>query len=101
MNTSHAAPQVEDEATANTVTVLLFAALKDAVRSDRMTVRLATSAPVTVEEFLAHCGAQYPALVAWLPHVRVAVNCAYADNSQTLAPGDEIALLPPVSGGAA
>lgn len=66
-----------------------------------MTVQLAPSAvPVTVREFLAQCGAQHPALAAWLPHIRVAVNCAYADNSQTLAPGDEIALLPPVSGGA-
>lgn len=30
----------------------------------------------------------------------VAVNREYADADRTLAPGDEVALIPPVSGGA-
>ncbi|MDQ3814036.1 MAG: MoaD/ThiS family protein [Armatimonadota bacterium] len=80
-------------------TVLLFASLKDAVAADRITVRVSSSAPLTVAELLAHCGQQYPALAPWLPHVKVAVNCAYADARQQVAAGDEIALLPPVAGG--
>ncbi|MBV9468864.1 MAG: MoaD/ThiS family protein [Abitibacteriaceae bacterium] len=81
--------------------VLLFASLKDAAGSDQIMVRLSypSATPMTVQDFLAQCGQQYPAIAAWLPHVRVAVNCTYADAQQTLTPGDEIALLPPVSGG--
>ena len=82
--------------------VLLFASLKDAAAANRILVRvpLANGATMTVADLLAECGRQFPQLAPWLPHVRVAVNCEYADPQRPLAAGDEIALLPPVAGGA-
>jgi len=49
-------------------------------------------------------GTLWQAIVAEHPHlgslrVRVAVNQCYADPSQRLAEGDEVAFFPPVSGG--
>ena len=82
--------------------VLLFASLKDAAGAEQIRVQIPAQVetPVTVADFLVECGRQYPVLEAWLPHVRVAVNCAYASVEETVKSGDEIALLPPVSGGA-
>ncbi len=40
----------------------------------------------------------YPSL-ANLPSLLVAVNEKYADDSQPIDPDDEVALIPPVSGG--
>ena len=83
------------------LTVLLFASLKDAANADHVDVRVPFSpgATITVADLLTHCGSQYPQIAPWLQHVRVAVNCEYSDSRQLLAATDEIALLPPVSGG--
>jgi len=89
--------------------VLLFAALREAAAADRILVRVPVSevdnqggndATLTVGDLLAHCGEQYPVLLPWLPYTKVAVNCAYAGMHQPVRVGDEIALLPPVAGGA-
>lgn len=45
-------------------------------------------------------GARYPAAAAVLERVSVAVNLEVVPLDRTLDPSDEIALLPPVSGGA-
>jgi molybdopterin converting factor small subunit len=37
--------------------------------------------------------------IPWLPGTLVAVNEAYAAGGQTLQQGDEVAIIPPVSGG--
>jgi len=41
---------------------------------------------------------KYPQLKG-LRSLYIAVNSAYADDTSALQPGDEIALIPPVSGG--
>ena len=102
------------------VTVLLFASLRDAAKTDHIVVRVPVPTPsqdnavatnrrlanasqgvvVTIADLLSQCGRQYPHLAPWLPHIRVAVNHEYADPHRPLAPDDEIAFLPPVSGGA-
>src|SRR4028118_1730566 len=79
--------------------VLLFASLKDAVAASSIEVRVAQAKP-TIADLLACCAAQYPALHPYLPYVRVAVNCEYSNEQQILQTSDEIAFLPPVSGGA-
>jgi molybdopterin converting factor subunit 1 len=43
---------------------------------------------------------RYPALAPGRDFVRFAHNGAYADETTTLADGDEVAMIPPVSGGA-
>jgi molybdopterin converting factor subunit 1 len=78
---------------------LLFAALKEAANTGHIVVKLPDNSSVTVEQFLQLCAEQHPELARWVPHVRVAINCEYASLRQMIGPGDEIALLPPVSGG--
>jgi molybdopterin synthase catalytic subunit len=77
--------------------VLLFASLRD-IAGERLTIEMPAGADLT--RLLEEVSRRAPAIAAWLPHVRVAVNCEYAKPNQILQPGDEIALLPPVSGGA-
>lgn len=52
----------------------------------------------TVTELKNNLFERYPALAA-LQSVYIAVNNEYADENAPLKEGDEIALIPPVSGG--
>ena len=79
-------------------TVLLFASLKDAVQTSSISV-VAAEPRVSVADLLRLCGEQFPALSPYLPYVRVAVNFEYSNNEQSVSFTDEIAFLPPVSGG--
>ena len=79
------------------VSVLCFAALREAVGSGSVAVRLGKDA--TVEELLSRLSEDYPALAPHLPYVKVAVNRRFARMREHLRSGDEIALLPPVGGG--
>ena len=79
--------------------VLLFAVLREAAKSDRIDLQVQSDAPLTVAELLRAIGEQCPPIARWLPHVRVAVNCAYVTSEQIIEPHDEIALIPPVAGG--
>jgi len=90
----------EPAPTASEFPILLFAALKDAAQTGRITVRVHGGGVITVRELLNCCAQQYPQLARWLPHVRVAVNQEYSGAETAVRPGDEIALLPPVAGGA-
>ncbi len=89
--------------------VLLFASLKDAVGRDRISVHVPIANAVEPDtrrqsvswsELLRCCAEQHPPLAPWLPYVKAAVNREYADAGVLVSPSDEIALLPPVSGGA-
>ena len=82
-----------------TVTVRLFAVLRERAGRDALELELDDDA--TVADALAALSAE-PALADVLPRLNVvmAVNRTYAARSTALAPGDELALIPPVSGGA-
>jgi molybdopterin synthase catalytic subunit len=82
-----------------TVTVRLFAILRERAGSDSVEIELADGA--TVDDALAAL-AERPGLAELLERmpVRMAVNRDYADADTPLAAGDELALVPPVSGGA-
>ena len=54
----------------------------------------------TVRDLLRHLEAQIPGLKKLLPSLALAVNHEYAGPDTVLRPNDEVALLPPVSGGA-
>jgi len=80
------------------VTVRLFAMLRERAGSDSVEIELAESA--TVADAIAALGRD-PAvgdLAARLP-LRIAVNREYADADTAIQPGDELAAIPPVSGG--
>jgi molybdopterin converting factor small subunit len=77
--------------------VLLFGVLKDIARRDFLEVELPPGA--TVREMGEACAQKCAGLEPYLPHIRAAVNLEYVKPGHELAPGDEVALLPPVSGG--
>ena len=80
------------------VEVRLFATLKDRAGSDRITVRV--DQPSTVRELELAIGRTYPNLAQALPSALFAVNKAFAAPDTVLEAGDEVAVFPPVSGGA-
>jgi MoaE-MoaD fusion protein len=75
------------------VTVRLFAMLRERAGASELTLELPDGA--RVEDALA----ELSDLAAGLPLV-MAVNREYAESERVLDPGDELALIPPVSGGA-
>lgn len=56
-------------------------------------------ADTTVGALIAEVAAAYPRLAALRPSTMFMVNQEYAPLSQTLGDGDEVAVIPPVSGG--
>lgn len=77
--------------------VRVFAHLKSVVGADTLCLQLPAGA--TVRELLDVLRQRYPALTPWLESTRVAVNYKYAALDASLREGDEVALIPPVSGG--
>jgi len=80
------------------VRVLFFGVLKDlaGVGADTLTI----GDDAFVGDVLSHYEKQIPELKLLLSSIAVSVNRQYAGPEVRLHPGDEIALLPPVSGGA-
>ncbi len=77
--------------------VLLFAGLRERLRSDSAAVELPADA--TVRDLLAALADQHPALRELLPPCRVAVNQEFVGPEHPVRAGDELAVIPPVSGG--
>lgn len=75
----------------------LFAALRE--RAGRAELRIAgLPESLSVEELKSALERAHPELGS-LAHVAVVVGTSYARADQKIGPGDELALLPPVSGG--
>jgi MoaE-MoaD fusion protein len=83
---------------AETVTVLLFAAARE--RAGLPRTELSVAPGLRVREVLALLVARHPALGPLMPHLRVAVNQEFVDLEAPVPPGAELALIPPVAGGA-
>jgi molybdopterin converting factor subunit 1 len=80
------------------VTVRLFARLHDLAGAGELSREVPDGATIdTVWHLVA---AEFPSLVAYTRSVSAARNAHYAKPSTPVADGDEIAFLPPVSGGA-
>jgi len=79
------------------VRIRLFAMQREAAGTRELTVEAAAGA--TVADAWAAAVAQRPALAPGRDTLKFAVNGSYADVSTTLADGDEVAAIPPVSGG--
>jgi molybdopterin synthase catalytic subunit len=79
------------------VAVRLFGPAREAAGTGRVELELPAGA--TAADLVGELAARYPALAALLPRSRVAVNLEYVDGGTRLAPGDEVAILPPVGGG--
>jgi molybdopterin synthase catalytic subunit len=80
--------------------VRLFAGLRDAAGADCVTVDLADGSDVAgLLAALRAAGDPLGELLSSLP-VRVAVNRSYSAEDEPIREGDEVALVPPISGGA-
>ncbi len=77
--------------------VLFFGVLKDVVGRTSDTVELTEGA--RVQDLLLYYARQAPRLEAMVPSLAISVNREYSSVDQPLCHGDEVALLPPVSGG--
>jgi molybdopterin converting factor subunit 1 len=81
------------------VKVLFFGMLKEMLSSDSQTLELPQGA--TVDAVLEHYRELLPTQPKLWSAIAIAVNQNYAKTSCLLHEGDEVALLPPVSGGSA
>ena len=81
-------------------TVLYFAAAKDAAKTDSEKVAL-TSETDTVTRLLKHLVQRHKGLDRILESSMITVNLEYVDKDAELSlkDGDEVAIIPPVSGG--
>lgn len=79
------------------VRVQLFAVARDL--AGRGVVEIELPEGGTVSDLRRALAAAVPSLAPVLPRVLVAVGADYARDSAVLRPGDEVACIPPVSGG--
>lgn len=79
------------------VEILAFAWAKDAIGGDRLEVKVPEGA--SVQSLLASLAEDHPRLGERLGALTVAVNQEFVEPGTVLKPGDEIALIPPISGG--
>jgi molybdopterin synthase catalytic subunit len=80
------------------VKLLFFASLKDIVGARHL--ELDVPAGSTVEDLWTTLESRYPRLRAYRSIALTSVNEEYVDRQRTIGDGDEVALFPPVSGGA-
>ena len=79
------------------IRVLLFGQLKDIVGKSEDLLELEAGASVSA--LLAHYGQRFPRIQGLAGSIACAVNQEYAAGGRELREGDEVGLLPPVSGG--
>lgn len=80
------------------VRVRLFARQREMAGTREVELELATGA--TIEDAWSALAARVPAIASGRPFVRFARNGDYAEPDTLLADGDEVACIPPISGGA-
>lgn len=80
------------------VNVLFFAIVRERLgeRSQELEIPKGSS----ISDLWVTLNATHPGMDALKPHIRTAVNMDFADDSYVLQDGDEVALIPPVAGGA-
>lgn len=80
-----------------TTRALLFARVRELAGVESVEVPLATGDNVaTLRRVLA---SRLPGVAELLPRCAIAVNGEYADDSVSIPPNAELAVIPPVSGG--
>ena len=79
------------------IEVLLFGAAAD--RAGTRRVQLEVEQPTTLAEVWPLLAERHPGLSSMRDTLAFAVNGEYAKMDEPVDPGDEVAVLPPVSGG--
>ena len=79
------------------IEVKLFAAARQAANQETLSIEIAEG--TTGQQLKVEVGQQFPDLKSMLVHLLVAIDTEYAGEDQVLQAGQDIALIPPVSGG--
>ena len=79
------------------ITVKLFALMREKAGTD--TVYLELPDHVDITQALTVLQSQYPSLAPYLDNSRFVLQMEFVSPTTTLQAGDELALIPPVSGG--
>ena len=77
--------------------ILFFAQLRDATGSSK--TDWTDAGPLNTGQLWERLLREFPALASHRSCVRLARNGAYVTDDELFQPGDEVALIPPVSGG--
>ena len=80
-----------------TIKVKFFALARDLAGTGEVVVSF--DAPTTTDHALAKIVSAYPGLATLRSKLAIAVNQTYVRQNHALNDGDELALIPPVSGG--
>ena len=80
------------------VRLLFFATLKDIVGSRQLQIDLPVG--MTIGDLLTRLEVDYPRIRDYRSVVLTAINQEYVGHDAPIAEGDEVAIFPPVSGGA-
>ncbi|MGI9048070.1 MAG: molybdopterin converting factor subunit 1 [Rubrobacteraceae bacterium] len=80
----------------SSVTVLLFGAAADRAGTRQTEIEVGAG---TLREIWPVLAERHPGLVPMRDNLAFAVNGEYARMDAQVSPGDEVAVLPPVSGG--
>ena len=79
------------------IRIKLFAAAKQFAGIETATINV--DGPVPISELRRLLVEEHPSLEAILPSVRFAINTEYVSDDTLASEGDEVAVIPPVSGG--
>lgn len=80
-----------------TITVKLFAIYQEVYQTSELSLEFPPQTPViTVLNYLI---SQHPQLEKWREVTRFGVNLQFVSGDKILENGDEVVLIPPVSGG--
>lgn len=80
-----------------TLTIHLFAHARELAGANRVAIDVPPGS--TVADVRAALAASFPALASLLANSAIAVNHDFADATHVVGENDEIAVIPPVSGG--
>lgn len=80
-----------------TVTVKLFAAYQEAYGTPE--IQMEVPAGTAVKMVRDRLIAEYPQLLQWQDLTRFGINYQFVEPDTLLTQGDEVVLIPPVSGG--
>lgn len=78
------------------IKVLLFAGIAEKLGQQQIVV---DQGEITVQGLREWLAQQYPAIAIDLERAMIAVNEEFADDETNLKTDDEVAIIPPVSGG--
>jgi MoaE-MoaD fusion protein len=79
------------------ISILYFATVKDATGIRMELIDLSND--TSIREMLSKISIIYPKLKHILNNIQISVNYRIVDLNTVLKEGDEVALLPPISGG--